>query len=101
MKSSTEVGKAFKIIAERLKKLNIEMKDIPCKHICTTCKYRMTETYITQDWGIEQVWHNWCKLDKNNMETKFQSGNGKHFTEECKFWAAVQPNDALDQVEKD
>ena len=51
MKSSTEVGKAFKIIAERLKKLNIEMKDIPCKHICTTCKYRMIETYITQDWG--------------------------------------------------
>ena len=30
------------------------------------------------------------------METKFQSGNGKHFTEECKFWAAAQPNDTLD-----
>ena len=100
MKSSIEVGKALKIMAERLEKLNIEMKDTPYKHICTTCKYRMTETYITQDWGVEQVWHNWCKLDKNNMETKFQSGNGKHFTEECKFWAAVQSNDALDQIEE-
>ena len=55
IKSSIEVGKALKIMAERLEKLNIEMKDPPCKHICTTCKYRMTETYITQDWGIEQV----------------------------------------------
>ena len=45
MKSSIEVGKALKIMARRLKKLNIEMKDTPCKHICTTCKYRMTETY--------------------------------------------------------
>ena len=49
MKSSIEVGKALKIMAERLEKLNIEMKDTSYKHICTTCKYRMTETYITQD----------------------------------------------------
>ena len=97
MKSSTEVGEALKIIAERLE----QPKNIPCKHICTTCKYRMTETYITQDWGMEQVWHNWCKLDKSHMETKFQRGNGIHFTEECEFWAAIQSNDALDQIEEE
>ena len=50
-------------------------------------KYRMTETYVDDQWGFEQVWHNWCKLYKRNMELKFGKGNDKYFhKEDCQYW---------------
>lgn len=78
------VGKALKTILRR-------MNDKTCKsigpaHICSTCKYRNTETYIDQQWGMERVWHNWCKLSKEHMELEFSDGNGIHFSEPCEYW---------------
>lgn len=82
--NANDVGNALKTILERLSKFN-ESNEIP--HRCTTCKYRMTETYVDDQWGFEQVWHNWCKLDKRNMELKFGKGNDKYFhKEDCQYW---------------
>lgn len=84
MHSSIEVGRALKRILYRLNTASLDITEP--KHICSCCKYRMVETHITQDWGQERVWHNWCGLNKEYMETKFSDGNGKHFSEPCEYW---------------
>lgn len=89
MIEAKDAGRALKTISERLKTIPVEsVKEY--KHICTNCKYRMSETHITQDWGVEQAYHNWCKLDRNNMETYFNRGNGKHFSEPCEYFELKQ-----------
>ena len=66
--SAEDIGKALKIILKRLNEAKNEKTEI--SHICSTCKHRCTETYLTQDWMVERVWHNWCALDKKYMETE-------------------------------
>mgnify|MGYP000020023038 CR=1 FL=1 len=78
-----EVGSILKILLERLNKKN---KEVEIGHTCSTCKHRCTETWTTPDWGFEEVWHNWCSLDKKYMETKYSQGNRKHFSEPCGHW---------------
>lgn len=82
--SVKDVGKALKIILKRLNETKNEKIEI--SHICSTCKHRCTETYLTQDWMVEKVWHNWCALDKKYMETEYGHGNGEHFSEPCNHW---------------
>lgn len=82
--SAKDVGEAFKVILKRLNKRKNEK--IENSHICSTCKHRCTETYLTQDWMVEKVWHNWCGLDKKYMETEYGHGNNKHFLEPCEHW---------------
>lgn len=60
--SAEDIGKAFKIILKRLNEAKNEKIEI--SHICSTCKHRCIETYLTQDWMVGKVWHNWCALDK-------------------------------------
>ena len=82
--SAEDKGKAFKIILKRLNEAKNEKTEI--SHICSTCKHRCSETYLTQDWMVEKVWHNWCALDKKYMETEYGHGNGEHFSEPCNHW---------------
>nr|DAJ72815.1 MAG TPA: hypothetical protein [Caudoviricetes sp.] len=84
MYSTEDIGNAFRKILERLNNKNNETIEV--HHICSTCKHRCSETYITQDWGVKQAWHNWCGLDKKYMGTKFSQGNNKHFSEPCDHW---------------
>lgn len=64
--SSEDVGKALKLIVKRLNERKNEKIEI--SHICSTCKHRCTETYFTQDWMVEKVWHNWCGLNKDTWK---------------------------------
>lgn len=82
--SAKDVGEAFKVILERLNERKNEKIEI--SHICSTCKHRCTETYLTPDWMVEKVWHNWCGLNKKYMETEYGHGNNKHFLEPCEHW---------------
>lgn len=50
--SSEDVGKALKLIVKRLNERKNEKIEI--SHICSTCKHRCTETYLTQDWMVEK-----------------------------------------------
>lgn len=88
--TSKEVGMALKAISERLREENNKsIKSITPKHICTNCKYRGFKTYVTEDWGVTQIYHNWCKLDKKNMETYYNHGNDNHFTEPCEYFESL------------
>ena len=82
--SSEDVGKALKLIVKRPNERKNEKIEI--SHICSTCKHRCTKTYFTQDWMVEKVWHNWCGLNKEYMETEYCHGNNKHFLEPCEYW---------------
>ena len=79
-----EIGRAFKEILERLNEEKNQKTEIG--HICSTCKHRCIETYITEDWAIKKVWHNWCGLNRDYMETEYGRGNDKHFSEPCEHW---------------
>ena len=47
MYSTEDIGNAFRKILERLNNKNNETIEV--HHICSTCKHRCSETYITQD----------------------------------------------------
>lgn len=81
-----DVGKAFKLILERLREKDKERHDKELKHICTNCKYRNMQEGYDQQWGLFFVAKNWCGKDRELMDTSYSSGNGKHFTERCEYF---------------
>lgn len=86
LQDDTEIGKAFRIIYNRLKSIDsIESNDEP-KHICTNCKYRHMVRAYDQEWGYYPIVENYCDKDKSLMHILYSKGNGKHFTEECDFF---------------
>lgn len=49
---SEEVGKAFRLVLERLRKIDKEENNNKePKHICTNCKYRNMKKGNDQQWG--------------------------------------------------
>lgn len=46
-----DIGKALKIILERLKEANKEEDNNPLPNNCCNCKYRHGEEYYDQQWG--------------------------------------------------
>lgn len=82
-----EVGKAFKVILERLREIDKdECKNKDPKHICTNCKYRNMEEGYDQQWGRFFVVKNWCGKDRKLMDVFYSRGNDKHFSEPCKYF---------------
>lgn len=86
---SEEVGKALKLVIERLRKIDKRENDNKePKHICTNCKYRNMEEGYDQQWGRFFVVKNWCGKNRKLMDTFFTSGNGEHFSKPCKYFKA-------------
>lgn len=82
-----DVGKAFKLILERLREKDKEKhgNEEP-KHICTNCKYRNMEEGYDYQWGNFFVVKNWCGKDRKLMDIFYSHGNDKHFSKPCKYF---------------
>lgn len=84
-----DVGKSLKVIAKRLKKINIESDNTPLPNNCCNCRFRHGEEYYDQQWGRFFCGHNWCDKDKSLMDTgsgNFLHGAGHDFISNCKFY---------------
>ncbi len=87
MNRSEKVGKALKLVLERLREIDKEENDNKePKHICTNCKYRNMEEGYDQQGGMFFVVRNWCGKDRKLMNTFFTHGNDKYFSEPCKYF---------------
>ena len=82
-----EVGKAPRLVLERLRKIDKEENNNKePKHICTNCKYRNMEEGYDQQWGRFFVVKNWCGKNRKLMDTFYSRCNGKHFSEPCEYF---------------
>lgn len=72
MHSTEDIGNAFRKILERLNNKNNETIEV--HHICSTCKHRCSETYITQDWGVNRHGIIGAVLIKNIWEQNLVKG---------------------------
>lgn len=86
---SKEVGKALRLVLERLRKIDKEENNNKeLKHICTNCKYRNMKEGYDQQWGRFFIVKNWCGKDRKLMDSFFSHGNDKHFSEPCECFVA-------------
>lgn len=75
------------MILKRLKKIDEDgNNNKEPKHICTNCKYRNMKEGYDQQWGRFLVVKNWCGKDRELMDTFYDHGNGKHFSEPCTYF---------------
>ncbi len=91
MNNNEEIGKAFKIISERLKvELNKPKEILPISHTCNNCKYRHSVEMYDQQWGRFTVGHSWCEKDKTLMDsydfTYGVRGNLNHYMDDCSYF---------------
>ncbi|MFG6369462.1 MAG: hypothetical protein K1W16_13815 [Lachnospiraceae bacterium] len=86
---SVEIRNALKLVLKRLRAFSKESdEDKEPKHICTNCKYRNMQEGYDQQWGRFFVVKNWCGKDRKLMDTFFNRGNDKHFSEACEYFEA-------------
>lgn len=86
---SEDIGKAFKIILERLRETNKEQNNEPLPNNCCNCKYRHGEEYYDQQWGRFFCGHNWCDKDRSLMDTgvyNLKHGVGHEFISNCAYY---------------
>ncbi len=96
MKSNADVGRALKIILQRLKEVNerdaYTLPKTVLNH-CGNCKFIHRVEYYDQQWGRFFIGHNWCDLDKNLMDTgeyNLKRGKGHEFVNNCPYFEAGQ-----------
>lgn len=63
MKLETDVGKALKLISQRLQEIDIdETSDNTCQEYgCLYCKHYVKEEGYNQQWGMYQFYNCYCK----------------------------------------